>query len=296
MTIDGVLQGNYTENNQTDGISDGSNSNTRSPMSMIFSGLEDKQHIVRLTSTSPGFFVVDYFGHLKKPKFCTPIMLMEAPKMDATGYATAPNLATNAIIDELNTDINTLVASFPIGYPIVIAKTNNYYNISTGLDLADHIHPNNIGHRQIYAAAYNALNPLLLGGSSAPVTPTVDATTLLKGIVKLAGDLAGTADLPTVPALANKLNISANASLAGTGTRMMEASPDGTPISTYTKYQMKVVDADIISAVTAGSYVSGEATIVPANSKIMYEGQVYKSGSYLYRAYSDNVILRIAIS
>ena len=135
-----------------------------------------------------------------------------------------------------------------------------------------------------------------MGGSSTPSTPVVDATTTVKGIVKLGGDLAGTADLPTVPALATKLNINANASLSGTGTRMLEASPDGTPMSTYTKYQMKVVDADIISAVTAGSYVSGEATIVPANSKIMYEGQVYKSGSYLYRAYSDNVILRLSIS
>jgi hypothetical protein len=35
---------------------------------------------------------------------------------------------------------------------------------------------------------------------------TVDATTSVKGKIKLAGDLAGTADLPTVPGLANKEN------------------------------------------------------------------------------------------
>lgn len=34
-----------------------------------------------------------------------------------------------------------------------------------------------------------------------------DATTLNKGILKLAGDLAGTSDLPTVPELANKMNL-----------------------------------------------------------------------------------------
>jgi hypothetical protein len=34
---------------------------------------------------------------------------------------------------------------------------------------------------------------------------TPDATTLIKGKIKLAGDLAGTADAPTVPALANKV-------------------------------------------------------------------------------------------
>ena len=41
------------------------------------------------------------------------------------------------------------------------------------------------------------------GGGSTP-----DATTTVKGKLKLAGDLAGTADLPTVPELANKQNIS----------------------------------------------------------------------------------------
>jgi len=39
----------------------------------------------------------------------------------------------------------------------------------------------------------------------------VDATTLVKGIIKLAGDLGGTADLPTVPGLANKAPISGSA-------------------------------------------------------------------------------------
>jgi hypothetical protein len=36
-----------------------------------------------------------------------------------------------------------------------------------------------------------------------------DATTTVKGLVKLAGDLAGTADLPTVPGLAGKVDLSA---------------------------------------------------------------------------------------
>jgi hypothetical protein len=33
---------------------------------------------------------------------------------------------------------------------------------------------------------------------------TPDATTLIKGKIKLAGDLSGTADLPTVPGLSGK--------------------------------------------------------------------------------------------
>ena len=44
------------------------------------------------------------------------------------------------------------------------------------------------------------------GGGSGGSVP--DATTTVKGKIKLAGDLAGTADLPTVPELANKQNIS----------------------------------------------------------------------------------------
>ncbi len=43
-----------------------------------------------------------------------------------------------------------------------------------------------------------------------------DATTTTKGIIKLAGDLSGTADLPTVPALSTKVNTS-RAINSGTG-------------------------------------------------------------------------------
>lgn len=42
-----------------------------------------------------------------------------------------------------------------------------------------------------------------IAAATSSITPT-DATTSAKGIVKLAGDLAGTADLPTVPGLASK--------------------------------------------------------------------------------------------
>jgi len=44
--------------------------------------------------------------------------------------------------------------------------------------------------------------PYTINSDDPPVI--YDATTLIKGIVKLAGDLGGTADLPTVPALASK--------------------------------------------------------------------------------------------
>ena len=65
----------------------------------------------------------------------------------------------------------------------------------------------------------NAVKVYVDSAISAGATP--DATTSVKGKVKLAGDLSGTADLPTVPALANKVNttltISTTAPLSGGG-------------------------------------------------------------------------------
>lgn len=55
------------------------------------------------------------------------------------------------------------------------------------------------------------------GALSANITlSAVDATTLVKGIVKLAGDLGGTSALPTVPALADKVETSTQV-IAGSG-------------------------------------------------------------------------------
>lgn len=159
--IDGVLQGSYSVNNKTDGISDGSNNNQRSPYILFFNGLADGNHTIRITLTNSLPVPVDYFGHLKDPNLCTPILLMEAPKMNATGYAIAPANATDAIIDELNVLINSVANEFSSEFPIIVAKTNDWYNVATGLD-TDNIHPNNLGHRQIYQSAYEALREVIL--------------------------------------------------------------------------------------------------------------------------------------
>lgn len=320
VLIDGVSQGSFSENNQTDAISDGSNDNARSAMCLIFSGLTDATHTIRLTNTTTAYLVVDYFGHLKQPKFCYPILVMQAPKMDATGYAISPNSANDTVINQLNTDILSVVSSFPSNYPILVAETNSYYNVATGLDTSDHIHPNNVGHRQIYQAAYTALKPLLLGGSLGTTDSLQEGTgnlyfttarvlaTVITGVSFATSTAITAADTvliafgklqkqitDLITSVAGKLNVAANTSLAGTGTRMMEATSDGTPIATYIKYQMKVSDSDVISAITGATYTLGVATITPTSSKIMYEGQVYQSGTYFYRAYSDNVVLRSAV-
>lgn len=53
--------------------------------------------------------------------------------------------------------------------------------------------------------AFLATERTKLAGIATGATATVDATTGVKGIVQLAGDLAGAASAPTVPALANKV-------------------------------------------------------------------------------------------
>ena len=79
------------------------------------------------------------------------------------------------------------------------------------------------------------------GGGSTP-----DATTTVKGKLKLAGDLAGTADLPTVPELANKANI---ASPTFTGT----VTTPAIVVSSETASRVAIIDAskNVKSADTA---------------------------------------------
>lgn len=53
-------------------------------------------------------------------------------------------------------------------------------------------------------------------GPVGPAGPSIDATQTTKGAVKLAGDISGTADNPTVPGLASKASASTTI-IAGTG-------------------------------------------------------------------------------
>lgn len=160
--IDNVLKGHYTENNQTDGVSDGVYDNKRSPMALFYTGLTYGSHTIKLVNTGTtgaSFFVVDYIGHLVDATTAPAMVVFHAPKMDATGYATSPSSASDWAIDGINASLDSTIALMPAPYKVITAKTNTTYIATTASGLSgDHIHPNDLGHSQIAQAFYNAAN------------------------------------------------------------------------------------------------------------------------------------------
>jgi len=155
VTIDGVSQGSYTLNNQTDGLI----SAVKCPFVLYYANLTNTAHTIRITQTNSSLINVDYFGNLKMPKFCNPLLLFEIPKRNAAGYASLPITLTDSDVDLYNTFINDVVSEFSGEYPVYIAKTNDYYSTISGVSV-DNVHPNDIGHRQIFNSAYDILKTL----------------------------------------------------------------------------------------------------------------------------------------
>jgi len=170
--------GKSTANATTDGISDGSNDNVRAPFILHFGGLTDSLHTIKITVTTANIVSLDYFGNLKSPRFSTPLFMVQAPKMNATGYATAPALATDSIINQLNSELTNVIAEFSSDYPIINAKTNDYYNIITGIS-ADNIHPNDTGYRQIYSAILNSSNSIYVDKPNVSAVKQISSATTL---------------------------------------------------------------------------------------------------------------------
>ncbi|HEX6462580.1 MAG TPA: GDSL-type esterase/lipase family protein [Candidatus Saccharimonadales bacterium] len=98
-------------------------------------------------------------------------------------------------------------------------------------------------------------------GATAP-----DATTTTKGIVQLAGDLAGTATSPTVPGLSGKANDSSVVHLSGTetitGTKTFSASPIvPTPTNGTHATTKAYVDSAITGAATPDATTSTKGIV-----------------------------------
>lgn len=143
------------ENSQTDGITDTQgNDNGRMPFVVMYTGLTQGSHTITITTTSTNIFAIDYFGSLKKPGAGTPLIYIEIPQLSAAGQAVDTRVTTLAV-NTANAAIAAVYNSLPVSYPVSLVLINNFYvNTNTAVD---NIHPNDIGHSQIFKAITSAL-------------------------------------------------------------------------------------------------------------------------------------------
>ena len=118
---------------------------------------------------------------------------------------------TSQLINDGETGISTYVELNDLS---TVATTGDYNNlINIPIDFTPKVHTHNISD---ISGTKSEFNTSLIDGNFlfvGDVLNTPDATTTSKGVIKLAGDLAGTADAPTVPGLANKVDKVAGKSL-----------------------------------------------------------------------------------
>ena len=144
-----------------------------------------------ITVTNGGTGATTLTGYVKGTGTTAMTASLTIPVADITGAQTIANLTTNMAID----------AGSTIKYPSVSA-VETY--VATKAPLAS---PALTGIPTAPTAALGTNTTQVATTefvTTAVATATPDASTTVKGKIKLAGDLGGTADLPTVPGLATK--------------------------------------------------------------------------------------------
>ena len=125
-----------------------------------------------------------------------------------------------------------------------------------------------------------------------------DATTLVKGKIKLAGDLSGTADLPTVPGLANKINSSEKGAASGVATLDTTSKMPLSQLPTITTLPSLTLPGSQVSGDIPGKAANVNGVVAPANGGLgtsaaaSFTG-VVKASSGLFSA---STILNVDIS
>lgn len=138
--VDNISQGTFNTNNIADGVVIVGKANTRIPYGIIVSGLSDGLHTMKLVNTAARILYVDYFTTLSpnKPAF----VVFQIPNNEGGGTGNK---------GQANIRIDSVYQTFPAGYPALLVRTNNFYDIATGLS-GDGVHPNNTGMKQITRA------------------------------------------------------------------------------------------------------------------------------------------------
>lgn len=149
MYIDDVLVYTFDASNQTDNISDGGFDGSRTPYVLFFTGLSNGSHKFKLINASGGLMTTDYLGHFLPQASAATMLMYHTAKLPTAGYAEGSptlNNASDAIIDSVNTKLDSMYATLPPGYPCFMIPVNDFTNTTTHMD-ADNIHRNNLGHK-----------------------------------------------------------------------------------------------------------------------------------------------------
>ena len=161
--IDGILQETVSLNEQTDGQIDGSFDGRLIPFTRYYTGLTYGAHTLRVVNKSSLYLLFDGFGTLIDRSLANSYIIWHVPKLNPTGYLVPPTNGSDPITDTMNVKIDSLYATFPSWYPVYVARSNDYFDPHAGMS-ADSVHPNNLGHHQLFDAAL-----AILGSSSISV-------------------------------------------------------------------------------------------------------------------------------
>lgn len=163
IRIDGILKGNFTGQDEVDGLIIALHDGNRMAKSFVFTDLGDTSHNLTITSTTTGLLYIDYVGVMRDPAHCQPMVMCEIPKLSPQGYAIPthfgnPSDATFNIFNQEIRDVCNIFSSR--GYPVKLIDINRYYDWTLGGVQGDFVHPNNLGAHQIYHAINRGIKGL----------------------------------------------------------------------------------------------------------------------------------------
>ena len=134
------------------------------PCPKIYSGLSGTHHVLRLEPVGTGNKYVDCVFTLRDPLSVMPIAIMEVPYMTQRGYTiqSFANKANDDAIDKVNAAINDVANEFitinaAYSKKIKVINTADYFNRDTDYS-SDLIHPNALGHLNLFKALKNHIN------------------------------------------------------------------------------------------------------------------------------------------
>lgn len=146
IIVDGNLELSYNANNKAYNVTTSGGAIWNA---IILKGFGAGDHIVEVLLTAPVTFIVDYFGTLRDPALCHPVIIGDI-QYDNTG-----TVGRNAAMDNMTAELKTMIqAEFPEYVDkIAYAPTNTFYDASDATQISgDNVHPVDKGYERIYRA------------------------------------------------------------------------------------------------------------------------------------------------